>query len=133
MATLQDHSRQYGLVAVQKVDVSDITAAAASALQIELPPGSILLRGSLDVTTPSNASGAATLSIGLVGGSATAFLAATSIKTAANTAFTTGLGTLFPNGAKINMTSALNTDATAGTAYVIVEYVVVGRGNEVQD
>lgn len=133
MTTLIDHARQYPLAAVQKVNYDDILTAGVSGITIELPPGAILLRGSLDVTTPSNASGAATLSVGLVGGSATAFLAATSIKAAANTAFTSGAGTLYPSGAKINLTSALNTDATAGVAYVIVEYVVVNRGNEVQD
>lgn len=133
MTTLVNHGRQYALAAVQKVNFDDVTTAGLSAIQIELPPGAIVLRGSLDVTTPSNASGAGTLSVGLSGGSATAFLAATDLKTAANTAFTGGAGMYLPNGGKITLTSAANTTATAGVAYVIVEYVVVGRGNEVQD
>lgn len=133
MTTLIDHGRQYPLAVVQKVAFDDTLTAGAIAITIELPPGAILLRGSLDVTTPSNAAGAATLSVGLSGGSATAFLAATDLKTAANTAFTGGAGSFYPNGAKITLTAAAGAGATAGVAYVIAEYVVVNRGNEVQD
>lgn len=133
MATLQDHARQYPLVAVQEVNVADLLPAGLSAITIELPPGAIVTGGGTLVITPFNATGAALLDIGLTGGSATAFANDVDIETAAYTAFATGVGTYLPNGGSVSLTGVATTGATAGKLQVLVHYVVVGRGNEVQD
>jgi len=132
MTTLIDNARQWQLSAVQEVVFDDILTAGLSAITIELPPGAIVVGGGVLVTTPSDAAGVATLSVGLTGGSATAFTGAVDIKTAAYSAFATGVGTFLPNGGTLNLTSAANTDDTASALQVLVHYVVVGRGNEVQ-
>lgn len=126
------HERQYTLVAVQKVSYDDLLPAGVSPVTIELPPAAVVLRGGVQVVTPLNATGAALLDIGLEGGSATAFHNDLDIETAAYTAFATGAGTYLPNGGKVTLTGVATAGATAGELLVVVEYVVVGRGNEVQ-
>lgn len=126
------NERQYALTAVQKTDYSDFATPGLSTLTVELPPGAVIVGGGILVVTASNAAGAATLSVGITGGSATAFLPATGIKAAGYTAFSTGVGTYLPNGGSVSLTSALTTGATAGEVQVLVNYVVLGRGNEVQ-
>lgn len=132
MTNLIAHERQWVLAAVQKVSFDDLLPAGVSPITIELPPGAVVLRGGVRVVTPFNATGAALLDVGLVGGSATAFHNDLDIETAAYTAFATGQGTYLPNGGKINLTGVATAGSTAGELLVVVEYVVVGRGNEVQ-
>lgn len=126
-----NNSRQWVLAVEQQVEAADLVAGL-SAITIELPPGAIIVGGGTLVVTPNNAAGAAVLDIGLVGGSASAFANDVGIKTAGYTAFATGVGTYLPNGGSINLTGALTSDGTVGDLRVIVQYIVVGRGNEVQ-
>ena len=132
MTTRIDNHRQWQLSAVQGVAFDDILTAGLSAITIELPPGAIIVGGGVLVTTPSDAAGVAILDVGLTGAAADAFISDADLKTAAYTAFETGVGTFLPNGGTINLTSAANTDDTASALQVLVHYVVVGRGNEVQ-
>lgn len=134
MATLKTHARQYQLSAIQKVTPTDaIPSGALTDLSVELPPGAIVTGGGVLVVTPFNATGAALADIGLTGGSATAFANDVNIESAGYTAFATGVGTYLPNGGSVSITSVLAEGATAGEFHVIVHYIVVGRGNEVQD
>ena len=133
MATLKTHARQYQLTAIQEVNAADLLPAGLSAINIDLPPGAIITGGGTLVVTPFNATGAGLLDIGLTGGSATAFANDVNIEAAAYTAFTTGIGTYLPNGGSISLTGVATDGATAGKLQVLVHYVVVGRGNEVQD
>lgn len=130
--TLQAHERQYQLTAVQRVVAADLLPAGLSPLVVELPPGAIVTGGGTRVVTPFNATGAGLLDIGLGGGSATAFANDVDIETAAYTAFATGIGTYLPNGGTVTLTGVATAGATAGELFIIVHYVVVGRGNEVQ-
>lgn len=127
---LKNNYRQYPLVAEQLVEVADILTAGVSGLTVDLPPGAILTGGGLLVVSESNATGAATLSVGTTGGAAAGILAATTIKAKGYTPFT-GTGAYFPSGGSINMTSALPAGMTAGVLRLIVEYIIVDRGNEV--
>lgn len=133
MTTLSTHARQYQLTAVQKVVAADIIPSGLVPIAIELPPGAIVTGGGTLVVTPFNATGASLMDIGLTGGSATAFANDVNIEAAAYTAFATGVGTYLPNGGSVSLTSILAEGATTGELHVVVHYVVVGRGNEVQD
>lgn len=132
MTTLIAHERQYQLTAVQKVAFDDLLPAGLSPIAVELPPGAIVTGGGALVVTPFNATGAGLLDIGLSGGSATAFANDVNIEAAAYTAFATGVGTYLPNGGSLTLTGVATAGSTAGELYIVVHYVVVGRGNEVQ-
>ena len=133
MANLKTHARQYQLTAIQKINAADLLPAGLSAIDIDLPPGAIVVGGGTLVVTPFNATGAGLLDIGLTGGSGSAFANDVNIESAGYTAFATGVGTYLPNGGSVSITSILAEGATAGEFHVIVHYIVVGRGNEVQD
>lgn len=96
---------------------------------IKLPLGARVIGGSLIVTTVSNDAGTTTLSVG-DSGSATRYLGATTVKSAARTALVpTGyLGT----GEDIRITLANGSGgATTGKITVEVNFVIDGRANEV--
>ena len=104
--------------------------AATIADVIALPPNAVVIGGDVTVEVVSNDSSTATVSVG-DSGSATRYLGATSIKSAARTALTlTGYrGT----GEDVRLTFAnAGGDATAGTVSVRVQYIVTGRTNETQ-
>jgi hypothetical protein len=98
---------------------------------IGLPPGAVITSGEIVVEVASNDSSTATMAVG-DSASATRYLAATSIKTAARTALVpTGyLGV----GENIRITLAnAGGNATAGKVSVRAQYIVRGRTNEVQN
>ena len=97
---------------------------------INLPPNSVIVSGEVVTETAVAGSTAYNISVG-DSGSATRYLGATSIKSAARTALTlTGYrGT----GEDVRRTFAnAGGDATAGTVSVRVQYIVTGRTNETQ-
>lgn len=114
------------------VDIAGVTKAFSAAAPvfevINLPQNAVVIGGQIMVTTVSNDSSTATLA---VGDSATAnrYLAATSIKSAAATAFTvTGYE---PAGLNLRITLAnAGADATAGTVRINVLYIIKDRANE---
>ena len=78
-----------------------------------IPAGSIPLRIYYAATAPSNAGTTATISVGINGGSATAFLAATDVKTAG-----TGGGSQNPTAsASTQYGTALASDTTVNGTY----------------
>ena len=115
------------------VDTSGATtnfkATAGVFEPIPLPIGAILIGGDVTVETASDDTGTATIAVG-DSGSASRYLSATSIKSAARTALVpTGYrGT----GEDLRITLAnQNGNAANGTVTVRVEYIIDGRATEV--
>lgn len=108
---------------------TNLKATSVVADVINLPNNAIVTGGFLTVVTVSNESGTATLAVGDAD-AATRYLAATSIKAAATTAFTvTGYLDAVRN-LRITLANQ-NGDATAGEVLVAVEYILDGRATEV--
>jgi len=137
-----NRSAQYQLAASFTYDISagDTLANTSGVVQtfaatgagpfdaIKLPKGARVVGGQLTVVTVGNDSGVQTLAIG-DSGSATRYLGATSIKSAARTALVpTGYtGT----GEDIRFTLVnTNGDATTGKVVVDVLFVIDGKANE---
>lgn len=99
---------------------------------INLPLGAVVIGGDLIVETPGVGPTAYTAAIGTAG-SATAFLAATTLLSAAGTRVAlTGLGLAAVDGKNVRVTIASTVaDATAGKFRVRLEYVIDGRICEV--
>lgn len=132
MSNLANVSRQYPLVAVQQFDYADLVNGAAAALKVALPTGAIVVGGGVLVETAFNSGTSAVVDLGLAGVSADGLAADLNLKT---TGFKPITGVYTPNygGASVEATlAAVGTAATAGAGKLIVEYIVVGRGNEVQ-
>ncbi len=111
-------------------NVITFKAAAATAFDaIKLPLNATVVGGDVTVETVSNDGGTATITVG-DSGSATRYLGATSIKSAARTA-------LVPTGYRgqaedIRLTLAnANGDATTGKVTVRVLWIMANRANEV--
>jgi len=125
--------RQNLLYAVQNITQAALANTDGAYDAIELPAGAMIVSGALSVVTAWDDGTAATLSVGISGGAADAYLAATSIQAIADTALTGG--TLAPLTAKttVNVTAAFtDEDATVGEANLVIAYLIEGRANEVQ-
>lgn len=145
MATLiPNRSLQYPLHAMFEFDIAsgDVMVATNGVSQtfkattgvfdiINLPVNSQVVSGDVTVETVSNDSSTATISVG-DSGSATRYLGATSIKSAARTALVP-TGFMNTSGLNIRITLANATgDATTGKVRVNVCYIVKNRQNETQ-
>lgn len=135
MAITKNSNRQDPLVAKADFTFADFNAGAVTATTIfaalDLPVNAIVISGHLVVTTAFNSTGAVTASVG-DGGSAARYLGDTSLKSAARTALVP-TGYKYTAGDAIDLDVAIATDAsTAGAGYLIVEYIVDGRGVENQ-
>lgn len=132
MAIVQNSGLQWPLYAVQRVTQANLANVDGEYDAIVLPAGAMIISGSLVVSTAWDDGTAATLSVGIKGGAANAYLAATSIQAIAVTAFTGG--TLVPLTASqtVTVTAAFtDSDATVGEAYLVLAYVVNTRATEV--
>lgn len=97
---------------------------------IALPTGAVVLGGMLVVDTAFNTTGTATISLG-DSGSATRYLGATNLKSAATTALT-GVGVKNAAGLPLRATIALaDAAATAGAFRIMVRYLIDGRVEEI--
>lgn len=95
----------------------------------KLPVGAVISGGDLIVETAYAGPTAATVSVGDAA-SATRFLAATSLLSAARTALTIPV-TALGSGADVLLTFSLTVaNATAGRARVRIQYTIEGRANE---
>ena len=119
--------RQYPLHIVVDIDMSQPDADPANVINV--PPNAVLLRGSVNVlvafngTTPKlTAIDNSTSPISLFGN-----LDATAV--AYTAALVAGAGHEYPAGAVVNL--GVSGTPTAGRAVVDLEYVVIGRANEV--
>lgn len=130
-------ARQCPLVAVVKVALADLANGAYTAV-VDVPPGATVLSGAFVVTTLFNSGTTDQFSIGHKVGSA----AAVDTYYAAQSADVTTAPTrvpVVPTGAFYAVKSSVGvrwdgagTAATAGEGYLIVEYAVEGRAEEVQ-
>lgn len=129
MSNLTTHARQSVLSLVQYFDFSD-TQVDTSAVQLKLPPGAVILRGSILVETIWNGT-TPTLSVGIAGAT-TKYGSALSLGSAANVALT-GTPAREASGATILLTANAGAKAsTAGKARLMMEYIVEDRATEVQ-
>lgn len=124
--------RQWPLTALADLSVADI--GAANTVSVKVPPGAYVTDVSLEVSTAFNTGGTGTIALTATDGTTT-FINAQSIKT-------TGIKTIavakkfFPSGGTITATITETLDTTAadaGRAAMVVSYVVLARGNEVQE
>lgn len=119
------------------VDVNGVTKTFGSVYTdagtfevINLPQGAVIIGGDLIVETQGAGPTVYTMSVGN-SGSATAYLAATTLLSAGRTALT-GLGLGSNDGKNVRVTIASTVaNATAGKFRVRVEYVIDGRVEEV--
>lgn len=125
--------RQYTLNALLSFNTDDLaapaqTGQAAGTVVFYLPPGAYLLGGNLSVKTAFNGT---TPTLTAKDNSASPVsLFGTVAGTVGNTALAAGLATYYPAGATI-VVAAGGTGVTTGEALVHVQYIVLGRGNEV--
>jgi len=145
MATLiKNRALQYPLSAMFEFDIAsgDVMVNTSGTSQtfkatsgvfdvIGLPINSMVVGGDLIVETASDDTGTATLSVG-DSGSATRYLGATSIKSAARTALVP-TGFMNSSGLDVRITLAnANGNATVGKVRLYVMYVIKNRQNETQ-
>lgn len=117
--------RQWPLATFANIGAGNI--GAGNGQELVIPPGALLLRMSIvtavafDGTTP-------TLT---VGDGTTVFANAVDIATAGNETVA-NVPKFYPTGGRIAITAA-GVGVTTGAAYVVAEYVVKDRGNEIAE
>ena len=121
----RSEGRQSSLFAIAKITSADFSTTDFIPL-IKLPPNHIKLQAYLAVKTASGA--ALTLSLG-TSGAATSLLGATSVaalgKTAVSTASALGYGA--PSAGEVIGATPSTGTSTLLEAYVVIEYIVLGR------
>lgn len=130
MSNLLNTGRQTRLIAEQAIDFQDLASGAAAAkVAMGMPIGAIVLGGGVIVETPWNSGTTATIAVGETG-TPGKFATGLDLKTAGYKPLT-GLGVASAGPAIFTLTEA-GAAATAGKGRVIVEYMIIGRANEVQ-
>lgn len=124
------HARQYPLVAQQTFTFVEVNESAAVTI-MTLPRNSVVIGGFLVVDTAWDSTGAMTLSVGDTS-LTTRYATTVDLKTAAKTALTVN-GYDNTGGLNIIGTGAVTStaDLTAGSARLVVEYIIDNRANEV--
>ena len=121
----RSEGRQSSLFAIAKITSADFTTTDFIPL-IKLPPNHVKLQAYLAVKTASGA--ALTLSLG-TSGAATGLLGATSVaaqgKTSVSTASALGYGA--PSAGEVIGATPSTGTSTLLEAYVVIEYIVLGR------
>ena len=121
----RSEGRQSSLFAIAKITSADFTTTDFIPL-IKLPPNHVKLQAYLAVKTASGA--ALTLSLG-TSGAATGLLGATSVaalgKTAVSSAAALGYGA--PTAGQVIGATPSTGTSTLLEAYVVIEYIVLGR------
>ena len=134
MAITKNAGRQNLLYAVQTIAFDAIDADGAYDA-VDLPVGARFISGALVEDVAFDDGTGTTLSVGISGGAADAYLAATSVQQGAGTttALTGGNAAALAAKQTINVTVAYtDDDATTGQATLIVAYVIEGRAVEAQ-
>lgn len=126
--TTKNIERQWPLAAMVPVGVENI--GADNGVDLQLPPGALLVDLKVLATTAFNSGTTATLT---VGDGTTTFANAVDISTTGNKSVS-NVPKYYPSGGKLSITLAqTGTDATAGEATVVATYVIRNRGNEVAE
>ena len=117
--------RQWPLAAMAEVGAANV--GSGNGVNVVVPPGAVLLRVMVLTTTLFNGT-TPTLT---VGDGTTTFANAVDIATVGNE--TVGNAPkYYPTGGTISVTLA-GTAVTSGKAFVIAEYLIAGRGNEIAE
>lgn len=120
--------RQWPLSAMAALTYANI--GAANGVTIVVPPGAILLRLLVLTTTAFNSATTTTLT---ATDGTTVFASAVDVKSTGSETVSNA-PKYYPTGGTIAVTLAeTGAAATAGAVFVIPEYVVTGRGNEIAE
>lgn len=126
---LLDSGRQDVLVACIPFSYDELTDATAVPAAT-VPPGAIVVGGQLVIGTAFNSATSDTIAVG--DGTIT-YLAATSVAATGATALT-GISGVYASSDTIDLTwDGTGAAPTAGTGYLVVEYVRTDRSCEIQD
>lgn len=117
--------RQWGLAALAKVGAANV--GAGNEVLLKVRPGSIVLRVVVLTTTAFNG----TLPTLSAGDGTTVFANAVDVATIGSETVANA-PKYYPTGGTITVSLA-GTGVTAGEGFVAVEYLIDGRGNEIQD
>lgn len=131
MANIHDPGRQAIKVATQKFDYTDLGNGVVATLRAKLPSNAVILGGGVMVDTAWNST---TNTVG-VGDTAsnTRFAATLDLKTTGFKPLTT-LGRLGTGLKEVTLLGAYTGGApTAGVGYLVVNYVEIGRADEVME
>lgn len=121
--------RQYPLVALQHFTYEDLGGVAVAAL--DLPGGAIVIGGELVITEAFNSATSDAIDVG-DGADPDRYAAAVDAQALGRTALTlTGYKYALPDTVDIGLTS-VGGPPTAGGGYLMVEYIMDGRSQEVQ-
>ncbi len=120
--------RQYTLNALFSFGTDQLAASPPTTVFF-LPPGAYLLGGNLGVKTTFNGT-TPVITVKDNSGSPVSLFGSVAGGTAANTALAAGLGTYYPAGATLTV-AMTGTTVTTGEALIHIQYIVLGRGNEV--
>lgn len=119
--------RQYPLTAVADLGVAQI--GAGNEVRINLPPGALLTDLLVQTATAFNNTTTSTLT---VTDGTTTFVNGVDVKTV-GAEIVTGLSAFYPSGGTLTISMAqTGTAATAGRAFAVATYQILGRVNEVQ-
>ena len=135
MSIVKDPGRQNLLYTTAKVTQAGLANTAGEYDVLDLPAGARIVGGSLVEDIAFDDGTATTLSVGISGGSATAYLAATSVQAGAGTVTPLTGGTLAKLAAvtTVTVTAAFTgADTTVGEATLIMAYIIDGRATEAQ-
>jgi len=128
MAITKETGRQWPLTAKADFAFGDLTDATAVPA-IDVPGGAIVTGGQLVITTAFDSATSDTIAIG---DGTNVYLAATDVSATGTTLFTKG-GPKYSAPDTVDVTwDGTGTAPTAGAGYIIVEYILDGRSNEVQ-
>lgn len=127
MAT-KNIERQWALKGLAPLTPANI--GAGNEVTFRVPPGALLLGVQVFVETAFNSATTTTLT---VGDGTTTFVSAVDAQAAGNKA-ATGVPKYYPTGGTITVSMAeTGAAATAGLAFVVPDYVIVDRANEVAE
>lgn len=117
--------RQYSLHVMAPIGIGNI--GENNGLRLAFPVGSLIL--SAQLWTGQEFDGTATVTV--TGADDTVYANAVNVKALGSHAVT-GIPKYFPNGEVLEVSAAGDSDAT-GEAFLVMEYIIKDRGNEVYE
>ena len=127
MPVITVNERQYPLNAVADLGIAQI--GAGNEVRINLPPGALLTGLLAQTVTAFNNTTTSTLT---VSDGTTTFVNAVDVKTV-GAETVANLSAFYPSGGTLTISMAqTGTAATAGRAFVVATYQILGRVNEIQ-
>jgi len=133
MAYSKPTNRQYELTAEAYITYADLTSGTRKVL-LDLPAGARITSGEYLVYPAAAGDSTVAATITDNASSAVTYVNDTDAKSAARTAFTMAAdnGNYYATGGNIGITATAGGTFTAGGFRVRVNYIIDGRGNEVQ-